>query len=124
MRSTLLVLLAGMMLMAACAPATDAPSPTATPTTAPVEETQPPEPPEETEPPAPPEETEPPTTMDGQALLHDRCTECHSLSRVERAGKTAAGWESTVNRMIDYGAELSMEELEFLVQYLAETYPE
>jgi hypothetical protein len=66
---------------------------------------------------------EPPATTDGEALLQDRCTVCHSLSRVENASKTAEGWESTVNRMVDYGAELSAEELEFLVQYLAETYP-
>jgi hypothetical protein len=35
----------------------------------------------------------------------------------------AEAWRSTVERMVGYGAVLNAEELEALVQYLAETYP-
>ena len=61
--------------------------------------------------------------VDGQALLQDRCTECHSLGQIEGAHKTAEEWRASVTRMVDYGAVLSAEELDSLVQYLAETYP-
>jgi cytochrome c5 len=98
MRATLLVLLIGMLFMGACAPT---PAATATPA----------------------EEPAPGAGPDGQALLQDRCTVCHSLSRVEQAGKTAAEWENSVNRMVGYGAVLSAEELDVLIQFLAETYP-
>ncbi len=121
MRGTLLALLAGAFLMSGCAPTMDTPNPTYAPTPVPSE------PPIELDQPAATatatEETVPPAGPDGQALLQDRCTGCHSLSRVERARKTAEEWESAVSRMIGYGAVLNTEELEVLVQYLAETYP-
>ena len=69
------------------------------------------------------EEAPPAPGLDGEALKQDRCTVCHSLARVEAAHKTAEQWLATVNRMIGYGAVLSAEELDVLVQYLAETYP-
>jgi len=96
MRVTLLVLLVGMLFVGACAP-----TPAATVTEAPA----------------------PGADPEGQALLQANCTECHSLSRVERASKTAEEWMNTVNSMVDYGAVLSAEELDILVDYLAETYP-
>jgi cytochrome c5 len=129
MRVKMLVLLAVMLFAAACGPSvettipTNPPPPTATHT--PIPEAT--EPPVETDVPAATAtaamEAPPTAGIDGQALLQDRCTGCHSLTRVETASKTAEAWEATVNRMIGYGVVLSAEELEVLVQYLAETYP-
>ncbi len=61
-------------------------------------------------------------TIDAQALLQDRCTECHGLDRVTSQSKTAEEWQQTVDTMIARGAELNAEETEVLVAYLAEEY--
>lgn len=63
-----------------------------------------------------------PSPQDGNALMEARCTKCHSLDRVKAAKKDAAGWKTTVDRMVGRGAELSPEEAEVLVKFLAETY--
>ncbi|MFP4343977.1 MAG: hypothetical protein ACLFU8_04710 [Anaerolineales bacterium] len=59
---------------------------------------------------------------DGETLLQTRCIECHDLQRVTDEEKTEAEWEETVERMIELGAELNVEEKEVLVDYLAENY--
>lgn len=61
---------------------------------------------------------------DGKSLLEDRCTECHTLSRVEKAAKTRDGWSTTISRMVSLGAELNSEEREILLDYLESTYPQ
>jgi mono/diheme cytochrome c family protein len=91
-------------------PATEAP-----PTEAPTATEVPP-----TEAPA---ATKVPATLDGQALLQERCTTCHGLGGVERAKKTEEEWKATVERMVGKGAELDEAEQELLIKYLAETYP-
>jgi glucose/arabinose dehydrogenase len=67
---------------------------------------------------------EPPPPPDGQVLLQERCTVCHGLERITGAGKSREEWETTVDRMIDKGAELDAEERDVLVDYLTETYGE
>jgi cytochrome c5 len=66
-------------------------------------------------PPAPP-------TVGGAELLQGRCTQCHTLDRVEAANKTQAEWEATVERMRGKGANLTDDEAQTLVEYLTETY--
>ena len=63
-----------------------------------------------------------PVTADGATLLQERCTACHTLSRVEQAKHTRAEWEQTVARMVGKGAKLSADEQTTLIDYLAETY--
>ncbi|MGD1992274.1 MAG: hypothetical protein PVI59_03690 [Anaerolineae bacterium] len=58
----------------------------------------------------------------GQQLLEDRCTGCHSLDRVRNSERTRAEWEDVVEWMMTYGVELTDQEKEILVDYLAETY--
>ena len=58
----------------------------------------------------------------GEALLNDRCTKCHSLDRVTSAKKSAGDWEKSVSRMVGKGAKLTSEEQKVLVDYLAKTY--
>jgi cytochrome c5 len=61
--------------------------------------------------------------LDGQALVEDRCTACHDLTRVKAAKKTSAEWKVTVERMVGHGAQLDNAEQETVIQYLAEAYP-
>jgi mono/diheme cytochrome c family protein len=62
------------------------------------------------------------STADGQTLLQQRCSVCHSLDRVTSAKKKAAQWKITVDRMINNGAQVSSAEEQTLVTYLAKTY--
>lgn len=64
----------------------------------------------------------PPSSVSGAELLQNRCTECHSLDMVMAASKTQGEWEATVTSMRDKGAELTDEEAQILIEYLAETY--
>jgi hypothetical protein len=61
-------------------------------------------------------------SSDGKSLLQDRCTACHTLSRVEKAEKTRDEWGRTVDRMIAMGAELNSDEKDVLLDYLEATY--
>jgi hypothetical protein len=70
----------------------------------------------------PVESEEQPVSIDGETLLQDRCTECHSVSRVTNASKSSDEWEDTVVRMIAHGANLNDEEQAALIDYLAQTY--
>lgn len=65
---------------------------------------------------------EPSATLDGQALVAQRCSVCHSLTRIQQSSKNEAQWEATVARMIGKGAKLSPQERAAVVQYLAQTY--
>ena len=76
------------------------------------------------QPPAASTGSQPPvTTLDGQALLQERCTVCHNLDRVTSAHKTADQWKTTVERMVGKGAQLDAQEQQTLIDYLAQTYP-
>ena len=62
------------------------------------------------------------STADGQTLMQQRCSVCHSLSRITSGQKTATQWKVTVDKMINNGAQLSPAEEQTLVNYLAQTY--
>ena len=63
-------------------------------------------------------EAEPPA-LDGEALVMERCTVCHSADRINAATKDAAGWTATVDRMIGYGAQLNEAERAAVIEYLS-----
>ena len=67
---------------------------------------------------------DPATDLDGQALAQERCSQCHAYERVSSAQKSAAEWESTVERMIGLGAQLNETEKAAVIGYLSEAYPE
>ena len=50
------------------------------------------------------------SASDGQTLMQQRCSVCHSLDRIQAAQKTADQWQATVNRMIGHGAQLTPQE--------------
>ncbi len=60
--------------------------------------------------------------LDGEALVAERCTVCHSADRIDQADKDEAGWTATVDRMIGYGAKLNAEERQAVIDYLVETH--
>jgi hypothetical protein len=62
------------------------------------------------------------STLDGQTLMQQRCSVCHSLSRVTSAHKTIDQWNVSVQRMIARGAQLNSQEEQTLVAYLAANY--
>jgi cytoskeletal protein RodZ len=62
--------------------------------------------------------------LDGQALMQARCTLCHNTARIEQAKKDRDGWEETVRRMVGKGAQLTKDEQDALIEYLAKTYPQ
>ena len=62
--------------------------------------------------------------LDGAALVQERCTVCHSISRVESKKASPDGWRKSVERMISSGAVLSSNEKEIVIEYLTATYPE
>lgn len=69
--------------------------------------------------------TAPPTEApleEGAVLLERRCTVCHTLDRVESSEKSREEWESTVARMVEYGAQLNDAERAALIDYVAATY--
>jgi cytochrome c5 len=60
--------------------------------------------------------------VDGQAIMQQSCSVCHSITRVTSAHHTAAQWQNTVNRMINHGAKLTSKEEQVLLDYLAQNY--
>lgn len=60
--------------------------------------------------------------VDAKALLNERCTQCHSLKRVDRAVKTETEWTETVERMIENSGDpefLNPDEKQALVEHLS-----
>lgn len=74
---------------------------------------------------APPEVEESdvdPATLDGNALIDERCTVCHTRDRIDQQDKDEEGWTATVDRMIGYGADLDEAERQAVISYLVETH--
>ncbi|MBV9508351.1 MAG: hypothetical protein JO323_25455 [Acidobacteriia bacterium] len=55
-------------------------------------------------------------------LLNRSCTKCHGLERVDKVRKAAEAWRVTLVDMRERGAQLSDEELEQLVEWLARVW--
>jgi mono/diheme cytochrome c family protein len=61
------------------------------------------------------------TALDGNALIDERCTVCHTRDRIDAkmaAGADLAAWTTTVDRMIGKGAQLSDDERQAVLDYL------
>ena len=112
-----LVVLALLVGIAACAPnnappapVTEAPAATADPVEtdamAPIEEV------------AEDAQTAEPAAMDVEALILDKLQGHHSIQRVYAAEKTREEWNTTLDRMIGYGAKISEEEKQIIIDYL------
>lgn len=53
-----------------------------------------------------------------EELIIERCSVCHSVDRVFSADKTEEQWDSTIDRMINLGAEVSDEEKALIIEWL------
>jgi cytochrome c5 len=62
------------------------------------------------------------STGQGDQIMQAVCTVCHSSDRIMNSHKTQAEWQTTVDRMISYGALLTDSEKQVLIKYLSETY--
>lgn len=59
------------------------------------------------------------TGLDGAALLQEKCTVCHDLTRVEAQDLDAVGWAAVIDEMIVKGAQVTDDEAAALAEYLA-----
>lgn len=59
------------------------------------------------------------TGLDGQAILLEKCTTCHSADVVNDQSLDAVGWAALIDDMIDKGAKLTTDEAAALADYLA-----
>jgi mono/diheme cytochrome c family protein len=58
----------------------------------------------------------------GKQLVDSNCARCHALSFVTNARHTRDEWQAVVNDMISRGATLDGDEIDSVVQYLADAY--
>ena len=59
---------------------------------------------------------------DGKELVSTSCVGCHSLERTLSQGRSAEGWEETVNGMVSRGAQILSADAEIIIDYLAEHF--
>jgi uncharacterized membrane protein len=107
-----ILLLAIVILIAACAQTT--PAPTETEPAVDQEETIT----EQTEVNETTAEEQEPAEDEIEALIIERCSECHSADRVFQADYDADGWSDEVDDMIRKGAEVSEEEKALMIEWL------
>jgi cytochrome c5 len=60
---------------------------------------------------------------DGKPIATEYCQDCHRLTNLTRAHKSAEDWQETVQTMMDRGARLPQENVDTLVKYLAKSFP-
>ncbi len=54
----------------------------------------------------------------GRRLYEAACVQCHGLAQIEQTRNGRAGWEDTVHKMVITGAQLDIEEMELVIDYL------
>ncbi|MBE0688402.1 MAG: hypothetical protein IH585_20610 [Anaerolineaceae bacterium] len=60
-----------------------------------------------------------PTPHPGQALVETKCSTCHSIVQVNNAKYSREMWDSTVNRMVMAGLQVTDEQKAQIIDYLA-----
>jgi mono/diheme cytochrome c family protein len=61
--------------------------------------------------------------LTGEELMLQRCTVCHTETRIVEKSADLEGWTTTVDRMMTKGARLDEAERQTLIDYLTQTYP-
>ena len=59
---------------------------------------------------------------EGAVLVQETCTQCHGLRPVQSVRNGRPGWEQTVHKMVVYGAQLNIEEVDTVIDYLVTQY--
>ncbi len=62
------------------------------------------------------------STLDGAALVQERCSVCHTTARIDREHMDVNGWTRTVDQMIGFGAQLNADERQAVIDYLVATH--
>jgi cytochrome c5 len=57
-----------------------------------------------------------------RALMEKDCSSCHSVDQVTARNRSAAEWAETIDRMINYGAQLTPEDNKRIADFLAAHY--
>lgn len=66
-----------------------------------------------------PPTTPAPVASEGETLVQNKCSMCHTLDRVNDAEKNRAEWEQTVSRMETNGLVVTEEEKSLIIDHLA-----
>jgi len=62
-------------------------------------------------------------SLPGEKLLKAACTQCHGLGMLEKTRNGPGGWRETVDKMVNWGAQLrTVEERDTLVAFLTSAY--
>lgn len=61
----------------------------------------------------------PESAKTGEALVASRCTQCHSLDRIDGARYDAQQWASVIDRMQRNGLVVSADERQLIIDYLS-----
>src|SRR5579884_4191386 len=56
------------------------------------------------------------------ALVQQHCSTCHSLDQVVAARKNADEWSETMDRMVDHGMQISPDDSQRIIAFLASHY--
>jgi cytochrome c5 len=59
---------------------------------------------------------------EGKAIATENCQACHKLTNLTKAHKSLDDWKETVQTMIDRGANVTPDQVDTLVQYLAKNF--
>jgi len=59
----------------------------------------------------------------GRAETQKICSQCHELERSISLRQDRAGWQTTINKMVDLGAKASDAEIASVLDYLSAHYP-
>jgi cytochrome c5 len=56
--------------------------------------------------------------LSGPSIMETHCSECHVIQVLEQNSKSRSDWEITLEKMGDFGLQLSQEEQDILLDYL------
>jgi len=59
---------------------------------------------------------------EGGEIVEYTCTQCHGLEYITASRKTLEQWEYIVSMMIRHGAELEEDEVQSVINYLANNF--
>ncbi len=60
--------------------------------------------------------------IDPETIVTGKCTACHMADRIREARKNVAEWTELVDKEIDRGADLDLDEREAVIDWLADKY--
>ena len=55
---------------------------------------------------------------EAEALIVDKCSDCHSADRVFQSDYDAEGWSDVIDRMVDRGADVNAADKELMINWL------